>query len=278
MQGYSIPLSPNGRASTYGKPPKHFGGRTMSVVFKADPAALAALVPPPLEPLDEPFGVVRITELMNDQGTAGTLLEDEPEWAQYNEAVVCVPATYRGVSGNYDPFLWVDNHACAAAGREVYGLPKKMARVRLTRHFPSDPIGPGAKLSGHLEGLSRRLITASVRLTRRATIDEMPRMDAFYALRWIPSPEAEGPDVHQLLQFHHRDYAVTELWTGDATLSFGDSPNEELLPLQPTEIVAGFYMHSDWILLEPRVLEDLHGHDEATNSHAHQATLAGHTR
>jgi acetoacetate decarboxylase len=267
MHGYSTPLSPSGRASLYGKPPKHFGGRTLSVVFKAERDALAALVPPPLEPLDEPFGVVRITELLNDQGTNGSLLEDEPEWAQYNEAVVCVPATYKGVSGNYDPFLWVDNHACAAAGREVYGLPKKIAKVHLTRFFPSDPVQPGVKLTGTLEGLSRRLITASVRINRRATIEEMPRMDAFYALRWIPSPEGDRADVHQLLQFRHRDYKVTELWTGDATLSFGDSPNEELLPIQPTEIVAGFYMQSDWILLEPRVLEDLRSQSGSANGH-----------
>jgi acetoacetate decarboxylase len=256
VKGYSMPLSPNGRAALYAPPPKWFGGRTLTVVFRADRDALNALIPPPLEPLPEPYGVVRVTELLNDQGTNGTLLEDEPELAQYTEAVVCIPASYRGVVGNYDPFLWVNNHACAAAAREVYGLPKKMAKIFLSRFYPSDPIGPGKKLTGTLEGLSRRLLTASVRIRRIAAVSEMPKVETFYTLRYVPHPEHEGPEVYQLLQFKHRDYKVAQLWAGDATLSFGDAPNEELLPLQPTEILGGFYMEADWILPTPRILYD----------------------
>jgi len=256
VKGYSIPLSPEGRAALYAPPPKWFGGRTLSVVFRADKEALNALVPPPLEPLPEPYGVVRVTELLNDQGTDGNLLEDEPELAQYTEAVVCIPASYKGVVGNYDPFLWVNNHACAAAAREVYGLPKKMAEISLSRFFPSDPIGPDKKLTGTLSALSRRLLSASVRIRRTASVAEMPKVETFFTLRYLPDPEHDAAERYQLLQFRHRDYKVTQLWTGDASLSFGDSPNEELLPLLPTEILGGFYMESDWILPAPRILYD----------------------
>src|SRR6266550_3886799 len=201
MRGYSTPLSPEGRAQLYSHPPKRFGGRIMSVIFKANKDALAALVPAPLELPDDPVAIVRVNELLNNHGHGNTLIEDEPEWVQYKEAVVCIPVVYKGVLGNYDPYLWVDNHACAAGGREIYGLPKKMGKMYLTRFFPSDPLAEGMKMTGTLEALSRRLLTASVRLTREATPDELPKVECFYTLRVIPSPESEEPDIHQLLRF-----------------------------------------------------------------------------
>jgi acetoacetate decarboxylase len=256
LKGYSIPLSPEGRAQLYFKPPKRFGGRIMSVVFKADPDALNALIPPPLEPLDEPYGIVRVSELINDHGGGDRWLEDEPEWVQYSEAVVCIPAAYKGRVGNYDPYLWVDNHACAAGGREIYGLPKKMAKVFLSRFYPSDPIGPGKKLTGTLEGLSRRLITASVRITGECTPAELPKTETFYGYRVLPHPEEDRHEIEQLLEFKLQNYKYTKLFKGEGSLSFGDSPAEELTALGPTEIVGGFYQEVDWLLPWPTILWD----------------------
>jgi acetoacetate decarboxylase len=256
MRGFSTPLSPEGRAQLFSHPPKRFGGRIMSVIFKADRAALEELVPPPLELPKDPIAIVRVNELLNNHGHGNHWIEEEPEWVQYKEAVVCIPVVYQGVLGNYDPYLWVDNHACAAGGREIYGLPKKMGKMYLTRFFPSDPLAEGMKLTGTLEALSRRLITASVTLKREATPDELPRVECFYTLRVIPSPESEEPDIHQLQRFKLQNYKYTRLWRGEGSVSFGDSPNEELLPLKPTEVVSGFYMEVDWILPWAEVIWD----------------------
>src|SRR6266700_800533 len=256
MQGYSTPLSPEGRAQLFSHPPKRFGGRIMSVIFRASKDALAALVPAPRELPADPIASVRVNELLNNHGHGNHWIENEPEWVQYKEAVVCIPVLYKGVLGSYDPFLWVDNHACAAGGREIYGLPKKMGKMFLTRFFPSDPLAPGMKLTGTVEALSRRLMTASVTLTREAKPEELPPVQCFYTLRVIPSPESEEPDINQLLRFKLQNYKYTRLWTGEGSVSFGDSPNEELLPLAPTEIVSGFYMEVDWILPWAEVIHD----------------------
>jgi len=277
MKGYSIPLSPEGRAGLYSKPPKRFGGRILSVVFKADRDALNALIPAPLEPLDEPYGIVRVSELLNDHGAGDKWLENEPEWVQYNEAVICIPASYKGVVGNYDPYLWVDNHACAAGGREIYGLPKKMAKVHLSRFYPSDPIGPGKKLTGTMEGLSRRLITASVKIEKEATPADLPKVETFYAYRVLPDPEEDRAEIEQLLEFRLKNYKYTKLYSGEGAVSFGDSPNEELIALTPTEIIGGFYMEVDWLLPWPEILWDRDAdRDEARGSKT--AALAGASR
>lgn len=275
MQGYTVPLSPEGRAPLYEKPPKRFGGRVLTVVFKARRDALAALIPPPLELPDDPIAMVRINELLNDQGKGAYLIENEPELVQYNEAVVAIPAVYQGRVGNYDPYLWVDNDSCAAGGREIYGLPKKMGQVYLTRFYPSDPFGPGVRLTGTCARLSRRLITASVRITGQAKPSDLPRIETFFGLRIIPNPSEDRPDIHQLLEFKLQNYTITELWGGEASLTFGDSPTEELTALEPTEIIGGFYSLVDWILPWATVVHDYLREPTPPTERTAEATLVG---
>ena len=49
-QGYSLPLSPTGRASLVPSPPWHYVGDFVVVDYWADPAAVAAVLPPGMEP------------------------------------------------------------------------------------------------------------------------------------------------------------------------------------------------------------------------------------
>jgi len=254
LKGFSMPLSPEGRAPLFEGPPKHFGGRIMSVVFRPQREALAALVPEPLELPKDPVCVVRINELLNDQGRGDDFVARYPEAAQYMEAVVAVPLVYKGIVGNYDPYLWVDNHACAAGGREIYGLPKKMGKIYLTKHFPKSPIGPGSLLTGTLETNSSRLISASVQLRRKADPSKMPRVECFYCLRLIPSPEKDGKPIYEILKFVLQNYTVHEIWAGDASLSFGASDFDELEVLEPKEIIGGFYSVVDWDLPHAEII------------------------
>ena len=50
LKGFSLPLSPEGRASLTPLPPWHYVGDILAVDFAADPAAVAAVLPPGLEP------------------------------------------------------------------------------------------------------------------------------------------------------------------------------------------------------------------------------------
>jgi hypothetical protein len=49
LQGFSVPLSPEGRASLTCTPPWHYAGDLLVVDFAADPAAVQAVLPPRLE-------------------------------------------------------------------------------------------------------------------------------------------------------------------------------------------------------------------------------------
>ena len=53
---YSLPLSPEGRANLVPPPPWHYVGDFVVVDYWADPAAVAAVLPPGVEPLTEDAG------------------------------------------------------------------------------------------------------------------------------------------------------------------------------------------------------------------------------
>jgi acetoacetate decarboxylase len=252
--GHSMPLSPEGKAPAFYAPPKHFGGRVLAVVFQADRDALSALIPEPLQLPEDPVCVVRMNELLNDQGLGDEFVGRYPEMAQYNEAVIAIPVLYEGELGYYDPYLWVDNHACAAGGRELYGLPKKMGKIYLSRHYPRSPIGPGSLITGTLEAQSHRLITARARLTREATPSELPRVTCFYTLRVIPTAANGGQAIWEVYRFRLQNYVVYAMYGGDAELEFGSSPFDELDVLQPTKITNAFYYVVDWDLPAAEVI------------------------
>jgi hypothetical protein len=60
---------------------------------------------------------------------------------------------------------------------------------------------------------------------------------------------AQGrPLVHDLTQMIMSNIVFGEAWRGDATLRFGASDNEELLPLQPTEVLGGYLLPMAFLL------------------------------
>ena len=51
VQGYSLPRSPEGRASLVPRPPWHYVGDFLVIEYWADSAAVAAVLPEGLEPI-----------------------------------------------------------------------------------------------------------------------------------------------------------------------------------------------------------------------------------
>jgi len=47
--------------------------------------------------------------------------------------------------------------------------------------------------------------------------------------------------MHELVTMKSYDWEGSEVWMGEATLSFGSSPVEELESLTPVEMIAGYW-------------------------------------
>jgi acetoacetate decarboxylase len=246
LKGGAMPLSPTGKMSAYNNVPVKIGGRAMIITFRPNAKEARKYVPWPLE-MDEPLGILKVYSLVRSP-VDEDLKSSNPERTQYNEVSLGLAANYQGQKAVYSAVLWVDQEDALIRGREVYGIPKKLGKVTMTKFLPHEKFGPGSEVSGLLERHSNRIVTAKTRIERQVEPKALPSWGNFYYLRYIASPDPTIPDIRQLTSLNVEDVKTSDVWEGEATLKFGDSPNEELLPLQPEEVLKGYYFNLSWKL------------------------------
>jgi len=151
LQGYSIPLTPEGKASLVTPTPHHYGGQFIFVDYRADVKEVARFLPVPLEP--EPTGraFVIVNELFSVPDDNPDLIFTNPERTHYTEGVVAVRCSYRGTPGSYITAIWVSKDWSMTFG-QFFGWPKKIANINMTRvpplHPTLKPLGVGSRVRG----------------------------------------------------------------------------------------------------------------------------------
>ena len=92
------------------------------ITYRTDPALLEKLIPAPLK-LAEP--VVKF-EFIN--------MPDSTGFGHYCESGQVIPVTLDGVAGGYVLSMYLNDHPPIAAGRELWGFPKKLGEPELRVH------------------------------------------------------------------------------------------------------------------------------------------------
>ena len=259
LKGFSVPLSPEGRASLAPTPPWFYAGDILVVDFRADPAAAAAVMPPGIEP--DPDDPGRCAVFFNDFQYASSTGDEplDPVRSQYRELILLVNGRYRGDPVAVCPYIWVDNDASLARGW-IQGWPKKLGVVHATRTFglasPAAPlVAPGGRFGGTLSAAGRRLAEATVTLESISTDPVTLGKRQIVNVRHFPELAASRrgrPAVHELVRTTFADVRRSEVWEGPATLAFFESPAEELAALAPVEVLRG-YRYSTVLTIEDLV-------------------------
>ncbi len=216
--GYCMPtLSP-----LYPEPPITFTDNDMiSVLFRSSPATLRALVPAPLLPNPDNLAFVYI----------GNLNIDSPLKGKYKEAGLGIPVLFNGKPGNFFAVLYLDSTPAIAAGREIWGWPKKDAAITYTVD------GGEIRASVTREGVT--LVSVSVQAVQ--PVKPIPSGHQFPAinLKIIPSVEKNGPPAVLQLTSTPTVAEKKKLARGTATLTFQSSPSDELGKINIVEIISG---------------------------------------
>src|SRR4249920_1761344 len=113
------PPSTNSGASDF-----HPSLPSLEVAYFTDPAILAAVLPPPLTPPDEPRVHARVTEIN---------LEFGEYTHQERVAYFAVDAKYEGELGEYPMLMPIDLEPAVSISREKFGEPKKLADIDFLR-------------------------------------------------------------------------------------------------------------------------------------------------
>jgi acetoacetate decarboxylase len=246
LRGYSVPRSPEGRSSLVPAPPWHYVGDFLVLEYWAEPDAVAAVLPPGLDPHPDPGRCAALFVDWQSRSEAGGELDD-PVRSQYREFFVVVNALLDGEEVTTCPYIWVDTDFALARGW-IQGFPKKLGSVHMTRRFPlasnaAPEIAAGGRFAATLAAGDRRLAFGAVTLERESSEGPTHNDPPLVNVRHFPRLAAgrhEEPAVHELVRARSRDRAISTVWEGAAELELYPAPGEELAALAPTRVGKGF--------------------------------------
>ncbi|MCS7055371.1 MAG: acetoacetate decarboxylase family protein [Thermoflexales bacterium] len=242
MKGYSYPLSPDGRASLVPPPPWHYSGDFLIVEYRTNPDGVIALLPPELEPADDPGAVAAI--FADWQSCSDDFHEIvDPIQCQYREFFLVIGGKYKGQPVSRCAYIWVDKDFAMFRGY-IQGFPKKLGSIHITRVFPcgkaTPKIAPGGRFGATCTANDRQIARAVV--TLRQISKEGPKVNAppMYNTRHFPAASGLRPDVFELVRAGGYDREFSECWEGDAELRLYDDTIEDLQAIAPKEIIKGY--------------------------------------
>jgi acetoacetate decarboxylase len=245
VTGFFYPRTATGRASLLPPPPWHYSGDLLTVEYRTDPARVAELLPPPLEPAPEDPGAVAL--IWADWQSCGEAAEEllDPVRAQYRECFAVVRCSFGGRIYSRCVYIWVDADFALARGLHQ-GYPKKLGSIHQTRPHPfgraAPRIAPGGIFAGTLAAADRRLAQAVVTLREEAPSNGFVNAHPMAHHRWVPAIEKDAPDaLAELISSGSASFEAGPPWRGDAALELFASPTEELDRLAVTEIIGGYY-------------------------------------
>jgi acetoacetate decarboxylase len=216
-------------------PPIDFkDGWTMLILFSTTREVIRDLVPNPLFP-----------EISNTMFVA---INRYSTPTKYNEFMLGAMAYFEGKMVSYCAYLLVDDDIAMAAGREIWGYPKKMGRITLEEK--------DGKVIGTVERGGVTLVKATMELSNLIEQNQEPD-PPFVNLKLIPSVQKNTPhDVWQLTLMKMENVKIHKRHEGNATLEFGGSVKDPLDKIPITNVMGGRYSNWDFTLPYGEVIHD----------------------
>lgn len=245
VKGFFFPRTATGQASIVPAPPWHYSGDLLTLEYRTDPAAIAELLPPGIEPAaEDPGAVAAIWADWQSCGDDFSQLLD-PVRSQYKEVFFVVRCQYRGQTYSRCIYIWVDKDFALVRGYHQ-GYPKKLGSIHLTRPVTVGRAGPrlekGGRFGATLAASDRRLVDATFTITGESDSAGFVNGHPMLHNRWVQSIESDGTDaLSEVVTMSGYDADIGRTFTGDFTLELGDSPVEELQRIAPRELIAGYW-------------------------------------
>lgn len=234
-QAFSMPL----HSPAYPPGPYRFVNREYMIIsYRTDPAALAKVVPKPLEIVDP---VVKYEFIR---------MPDSTGFGDYTESGQVIPVRFEGQMGGYVHAMFLDDDPPIAGGRELWGFPKKLASPTLRVAHDT--------LLGTLDYGPVRIATGSMGYKHLA-------MDGDVALRALLEPgflfkiipHVDGsPRICEIVRFRLGDIALKGAWTGPAALELHAHALAPLSDLPVLEVISGVHLIADLTLNLGEVVHD----------------------
>ena len=211
----------------------------LTLYWRTDPAAMAYLLPPPLEPVGD-VACVHIYR-MNDTDWLGP----------YAEANVMFGARLGDRAGAYSPYLVLSSEVGVAHGREIHGQPKKLGEPAIA--FRGDLI-VGTVTRNGIE-----VITGTMPYKQRAcdAAEMKPWFDFATNLNLKAVDHIDGrAAIRQVTSRRLAEVVVHECWRGPGTVELRANAQLPVFRLPVVEPLEAFFWRADFTLVPGEVLHD----------------------
>ncbi len=226
----SAPLYEFKKNETFFYPDSKF----LMVTFSVDREDIKELVPPPLIVGKSPM-VICYVAYFKDSFVGN-----------YHEAATFIEARLKTKTtkdmGWYCNSMFVDNDAAMAAGREIYGFPKKIAEFKLFTEK--------GKQIGIVKRNGIEIMKIVVELTNE--VNEIPGGQVIRALtlKHITNPENNGIELSEFVATDLKVIPKT-IKNGSTSVEFKESKRDLIYLLKPKTDPLGFYIISNEMYLPP---------------------------
>ncbi len=224
---FAMPLS----SPAFPRGPYRFCKREFLVItYLTDIDALRAVVPEPLE-ITEPLVKFEFIRMPDSTG-----------FGDYTESGQVIPVSLRGQQGNYSHAMYLNDHPPIAAGRELWGFPKKLAYPTL--HTEIDT------LSGTLDYGKIRIATATMGFKHRQA-DQTAVLASLAApnflLKIIPHVDGSAR-ICELVRYYTTEVTLAGAWTGPCSLELHPHALAPVADLPVLTVVSAVHFIADLTL------------------------------
>lgn len=242
---FSIPVA----SPSYPKGPYTFLNREYLIVtYESDPKAIRQALPEPLEPDGSNTVLYEFIRMPDSTG-----------FGDYQESGIVIPAKFQGDSVNFTAQMYLDCHPPIAAGREIWGFPKKDARPDLK--VESDT------LTGRLFYGNEKVAVATMAYKHTNLVNNAQEKAAFEKrmqktqvnLKMIPDVTGKGFDALQLIAYNLEDVRLKFAYSGPARLGLFPHVNAPVADLPVKKVLGGMHYSADLVLPMGRVLHNYLG-------------------
>lgn len=200
------------------------------ITYRTDPGVLEKLIPAPLK-LAEP--VVKF-EFIN--------MPDSTGFGHYCESGQVIPVTLDGVAGGYVHSMYLNDHPPIAAGRELWGFPKKFGEPELRVHKDT--------LIGTLDYSDFRIATGTMGFKHKALDRDTVRKSMetpSFLLKIIPHVDGK-PRICELVQYSLTDITIKGAWSGPGALELNPHALAPVAAMPVLEILSAVHILADLTL------------------------------
>lgn len=205
--------------------PRFVGAEMLSIDFLTRPETVAQILPPGLEPADEPLVTAMVGRWRSNCV------------ADFTGGAIYVMARHKDITGPYVLSMFMDQDHAIIFGRDLFGEPKKQARTTLQRR--------GHFMHGFVERGGARLIEIKADLDEDLGPGTAEGVN--FNIKATPSCTGVGLEDDPLLTLAEFRNSLAVQRRGRGSLALGWTVHDPLSDLEVLELRGAAYLEGDLI-------------------------------